>query len=55
MNEIEEILTKLIKMKCENDEFEDMLIDVDSIKNFLELLPDDTVIEINESLEMYVQ
>lgn len=49
------ILKKLIDMKCDSDEFEDMLIDVESIKAFLELLPDETVEQIDEDLEAYVQ
>lgn len=50
-----EILKKLIDIKFGNDEFEDAILDIDSTNTFLELLPDETVEQINEDLEMYVQ
>lgn len=49
-----EILKKLIDIKYGNDEFEDALLDTDTVNTFLELLPDATVEQINEDLEMYV-
>ncbi len=50
-----EILKKLIDIKFGNDEFENEILDIDSTNTFLELLPDETVEQINEDLEMYVQ
>lgn len=49
-----EILKKLIDIKYGNDEFEDALLDIDTVNTFLELLPDATIEQINEDLEMYV-
>ena len=49
-----EILKKLIDIKYGSDEFENALLDTDSANTFLELLPDATVEQINEDLEMYV-
>lgn len=50
-----DILKKLVDVKFGNNEFEDALLDIDSVNTFLELLPDTTVEQINEDLEMYVQ
>ena len=49
------ILKKLVDVRFRNDEFADAILDLDSINTFLELLPDTTVEQINEDLEMYVQ
>lgn len=50
-----DILRKLVDVRFGNDEFENAILDFDSINTFLELLPDTTVEQINEDLEMYVQ
>lgn len=49
-----DILKKLVDVRFGNDEFADALLDTDTVNTFLELLPNATVEQINEDLEMYV-
>jgi len=50
---IKDIILKLVKMKMERDELEDMLIDVDFLQMFLGILDEETLEAIEHDIDNF--